>query len=237
MKLARISDPQISPDGRTVAFTVQSIDLTNNKRPKRVYTVPVSGGIPQAITLESANAERARWSPDSKQIAYISDQGGASQIWVVNPDGSGARQITTLSTEAGGVLYSPDGKNLVFTSDVYPDCPDEACNKKKLEEEKNSKTSARIYTQLLYRRWNQWRGARRTHLMVTPAGGGAVKDLTPGPRDVPPFSLGGPDDYAISPDGTEVCYAVVADEVPAISTNSDLYVVPIAGGPLQEDHQ
>ena len=61
--------------------------------------------------------------------------------------------------------------------------------------------------------------------------GGGLKDLTPGTRDVPPFSLGGPDDYDISPDGQEVCYAMNADPEPAISTNSDLYVVPIAGGP------
>ena len=60
---------------------------------------------------------------------------------------------------------------------------------------------------------------------MVPVDGGAAKDLTPGNRDVPPFSLGGPDDYAISPDGAEVCYAMNADPVPAISTNSDLYVV------------
>jgi dipeptidyl aminopeptidase/acylaminoacyl peptidase len=60
--------------------------------------------------------------------------------------------------------------------------------------------------------------------------GGEAKDITPGNRDVPPFSLGGPDDYAISPDGAEVVYAAISDDVPAISTNSDLYVVPISGG-------
>ena len=65
---------------------------------------------------------------------------------------------------------------------------------------------------------------------MIPVSGGAAKDLTPGNRDVPPFSLGGPDDYAISPDGTEVCYAMNADDVPAMSTNTDLYVVPIAVG-------
>ena len=66
--------------------------------------------------------------------------------------------------------------------------------------------------------------------------GGPVKDLTPGDRDVPPFSLGGPDDYAISPDSKEVCFAMNADPMPATSTNSDLFVVPIAGGEAQQDH-
>ena len=69
--------------------------------------------------------------------------------------------------------------------------------------------------------------------MVIPAGGGTVRDLTPGTRDVPPFSLGGSDDYDISPDGQEVCYSMNADPMPATSTDSDLYVVSMAGGPAR----
>jgi len=231
MKVARISDPQISPDGRTVAFTVQTVDLEANKKPKQIYTVPVDGGIPRQITNAGSLNERARWSTDGKRIAFISDRGGSEQVWTMNADGSGASQVTRLSTEAGGVLVSPDGKSLLFTSEVYPDCPDDACNKARLEAEKKSKTQARIYSSLLYRRWDHWQGKRRSHLFVASITGGAPKDLTPGNRDVPPFSLGGPDDYAISPDGTEVCYASNPDDVPAASTNSELYVVPIAGGP------
>jgi hypothetical protein len=115
---------------------------------------------------------------------------------------------------------------------VFPECgANDACNKKALEDEKNGKVKARIYTSLLYRHWNHWQGARRSHLLVVPVSGGQPKDLTPGALDVPPFSLGGGDDYAISPDGAEVCYAANADPVPAISTNADLYAVSIGGGP------
>ncbi|HEV2447094.1 MAG TPA: S9 family peptidase, partial [Candidatus Sulfopaludibacter sp.] len=160
-----------------------------------------------------------------------SDRGGSSQIWLMDPDGGNARQVTNLSTEADGVLFSPDGKNLVFTSSVYPDCgADDACNKKHIDAEKASKVKARIHTDLLYRHWTQWRGNTRSHLLVVPVTGGPAKDLTPGTIDVPPFSLGGPDDYDISPDGKEVCYSMNADPVPATSTNSDLYVVSITGG-------
>ncbi len=66
--------------------------------------------------------------------------------------------------------------------------------------------------------------------MVVDTDGGPVKDLTPGDRDVPPFSLGGPDDYAISADSKNVCYSMNADPVPATSTNADLFEVPLAGG-------
>src|SRR5262249_24862765 len=99
-----------------------------------------------------------------------------------------------------------------------------------IEADKTSKVKARIYTELLYRHWTQWQSKRRSHLLVVPVGGGPARDLTAGARDVPPFSLGGPDDYDVSPDGQEVCYSMNADPVPAVSTNADLYVVSIAGG-------
>ena len=139
----------------------------------------------------------------------------------MDPDGGNAYQVTNLATEADGVLFSPDGKNLLFTSEVYPECgADDACNKKNLDAEAAAKVKARIYTELLYRHWTAWQSRRRSHLLVVPVAGGAPKDLTPGKRDVPPFSLGGPDDYDISPDGQEVCYSMNADPVPATSTNS-----------------
>jgi dipeptidyl aminopeptidase/acylaminoacyl peptidase len=231
LELKRIGDPQISPDGKWITFAVQTVDVAANKKPQQIWIVPLQGGTPKQITHDGEANDRARWSPDSKRIAYISDRGGSSQIWLMDPDGGNAKQVTNLSTEAEGVLYSPDGKNLLFTSEVYPECgADDACNKKILDAERAGKVRARIYTELLYRHWTSWQTRRRKHLLVVPVSGGAAKDLTPGPHDVPPFSLGGPDDYAISPDGQEVCYSMISDPSPAVSTNSDLYAVSIAGG-------
>lgn len=230
LKLERISDPQLSPDGRVVAFTVQSVDLENNRRSTHIYSAPLSGG-PVRLTQEGNLNQRPRWSPDSQTIAFISDRSGSAQVWLMNADGGNPRQVTRWPTEAAGVLFSPDGKHLLFTSEVYPECgADEACNRKKLEAENNSPVKARLYSSLLYRHWDRWQGARRRHLFAIPITGGKAVDLTPGARDVPPFSLGGPDDYAVSPDGAEVCYAMISDPEPAVSTNSDLYVVPITGG-------
>jgi len=235
LDLARISDPQVSPDGRQVAYTVQRIDVPNNKRITQIFVVPLAGGAAKQITASGEDNERPRWLPDSTHLAFISDRAGTSQLWQMNADGSDARQITNLATEAGGVLVAPDGKNLVFTSDVFPQCgADNACNQRELDTGKNAKVKARIYTDLLYRHWNRWEAARRSHLITVGISGGEVKDLTPGTRDVPPFSLGGSDDYTISPDSSEVCYAMNADPVPAISTNADLFVVPIAGGPARK---
>ena len=231
MELKRISDPQLSPDGKTVAFTVQSVDLAANKKPMQIWVAPLSGGAPKQLTHEGEGNQRARWSPDSKRIAYISDRGGSSQIWLMDADGGNAKQVTSFAAEADGVLYSPDGANLLFTSSVYPECgADDACNKTHLDADKANPVKARIYDGLLYRHWTSWQSKRRSHLLVVPVAGGAPRDLTPGNIDVPPFSLGGPDDYAISPDGQEVCYSMNADPVPATSTNTDLYAVSIKGG-------
>src|SRR5438552_13229024 len=72
LKIGRISEPQISPDGKLVAFTVQTIDLDQNTKPKQIYVVSVSGGNPKRITTEGTDNERPRWSSDSKRIAFLS---------------------------------------------------------------------------------------------------------------------------------------------------------------------
>lgn len=230
LKIARISEPQLSPDGKLVAYTVQTVDLDANTKPKQIYVVPTAGGAPAQVTTQGSDNERPRWLPDSQHLVFISNRTGTSQIWTMKSDGTEPRQVTALSTEASGVTASPDGKMLVFTSEVYPDCADDDCNRQHLEADKKSKVKARTYTTLLFRHWTDWRSKRRSHLLSVAITGGPAKDLTPGNIDVPPFSLGGPDDYAISPDSTDLCYTANTDPVPATSTNTDLFTVPLLGG-------
>ena len=136
LKLARISEPVLSPDGTQVAFTVQKVDLDKNAKPSQIYVVPVLGGAPRQLTTEGRANERPRWSPDSKQIYFVSNRGGSSQVWAMNADGSNAHQVTKFAAEADGILVSPDGKKIVFLSSVYPECgADDACNQRKLDEE------------------------------------------------------------------------------------------------------
>src|SRR5579864_8131833 len=154
LSLKRIGDPQISPDGQWVAFTVQTVDVAANKKPQQIWIVPLAGGTPKQITNDGENNQRPRWSPDSRRIAYVSDRSGSSQIWLMDPDGSNAKQVTNFAAEADGVLFAPDGKNLLFTSSVYPECgADDACNRRTIAADAASKVKARIYTELLYRHW------------------------------------------------------------------------------------
>src|SRR5882724_10416224 len=103
-RLARIDDPQVSPDDKWVAFSVKTVDLANNATPSQIYVVPMAGGSPQRITNEGTSNTRPRWTPDSKRIFYISNRpnasqvAGSSQIWSINPDGTEARPITNVPT-------------------------------------------------------------------------------------------------------------------------------------------
>src|ERR1043166_1615970 len=161
------------------------------------------------------------------------------------------QQVTNISTGADGAIWSPDGKNIVFVSEVYPDCKDDACNKQRDEELKKSKVKAKTFTRLFYRHWSSFTEFKRSHLFVVSADSvvaAAVsaaepdkqalgtsasttpRDLLPGDHDVPPFHLGGQDMYAISPDGQELAYTSNIDEVEATSTNNEIFVVPMSGG-------
>src|ERR1043166_10065071 len=76
------------------------------------------------------------------------------------------QQVTNISTGADGAIWSPDGKNIVFVSEVYPDCKDDACNKQRDEELKKSKVKAKTFTRLFYRHWNSFTEFKRSHLFV-----------------------------------------------------------------------
>jgi dipeptidyl aminopeptidase/acylaminoacyl peptidase len=236
MALKRVGDPQVSPDGRWVMFSAVEVDLEENTKKPHLWIVPASGGQSKQITNGQAGEDRGRFSPDGKSILYSSSAVGGSQQWIAGfnsesgtPSGD-SRQLTFISTEADGGLWAGDGKHIVFVSEVYPDCKDDACNKAHDEELANSKVKAKVFTHLFYRHWSSYTRFKRSHLFVIPAAGGAPVDITPGDHDVPPFSLGGQDLYAISPDGQEVAFTSNIDEVEATSTNNDVFVVPITGG-------
>src|SRR5437762_5860201 len=262
MKLKRVGAPVPSPDGKWVVFDCVDVDLEANTKISHLWIVPASGPAAAGRRLNPTpnHEERPRFSPDGKRLIWTSKATDPTQIWMCDFDsGSGAlvgkpHQVTSISTGADGAIWSPDGKNIVFVSAVYPDCKDDVCNKQRDEELKKSKVKAKIFTRLFYRHWNAFTEFKRSHLFVVSADATVEagvspaesqptrlllqkkepRDLTPGDHDVPPFSLGGQDMYAISPDGQEVAYTsnIESDAGPAfveaISTNNEIFVVPIA---------
>jgi dipeptidyl aminopeptidase/acylaminoacyl peptidase len=233
MKMRRLGDISVSSDGRWVMYSATDVDLAKNSRTSHLWIVPAEGGESHALTAWAAGESRGRFAPDGKRILFESPREGGQQIWLADFDAEQGtigepHQLTSLSTEIDGAMWSPDSRQILFVSAVYPDCNDDGCNKARDEEKSQAKVKAQVFTHLLYRHWNAFTGDKRSHLFLVSADGGTPRDLTPGDdHDVPPFSLGGPDGYAFSPEGKEIAFEENLDPVAAISTNSDIFTLAL----------
>src|SRR5262245_3384821 len=121
-RIKRVSDPQLSPDGRWVAYVVTEVNKAENTLNSDIWLVASDSGEPRPLTSSPKHDRHPRWSPDGKWIAFESNRAGSFQIYVIRTDGGEARQLTTLSTEATQPVWSPDGKKIAFVSAGFPEC-------------------------------------------------------------------------------------------------------------------
>ncbi|MCX6569107.1 MAG: S9 family peptidase [Candidatus Aminicenantes bacterium] len=236
IRIKRVTDLQLSPDGATIAFVVTVMDKAAKRGTSDIWLVPSRGGDPRRLTSSPAADMNPRWSPDGRTIAFISSRSGSPQVWKIDPNGGEAVQVTRISTGASGVIWSPKGTHLAFVSSVFPDCPDDESNRKKAEAVEASKVKGRLFDHLLIRHWNVWWDGTRSHLFVVPAAGGAAVDVSPGDFDVPPIALGGAQDYAFSADGTEIAFVRNVDPELrlGLGTNNDIFVAGTGAGEIKQ---
>jgi len=238
MAMQRLGEPQISPDGRFVAYTTGIAEMETNRIARDIWIVSTTPGSQPRQLTETGYDSRPQWSPDGKKIAFLSSRDGMPQVYVMSWRGGNPAKLTSLSTGADNEKWSPDGRSIAFTSRVFPDCSDDACNRSRDNAAEASRVKARIYDRLLFRHWMHWNDGKRSHLFLISVKGaardGRPRDLTAGADyDVPPDERGDADDFAFSPDSKQICFTAVTDRPEAISTNGDLFLISVNGGPAK----
>lgn len=231
VSMARVSDPQPSPDGRRIAFVVRETDLEANRGRTDLWLVDLAGGEPRRLTHNAASDSNPRWAPDGQGLYFLSTRSGSSQVWRLPLAGGEAEQVTTLPLDVANLVVSPDGEHLAFSAGVYPDCDTLACTAERVEAKEKSKATGQLYDRVFIRHWDTWADGKRSHLFVMPAAGGTPVDLTKAlDADVPSLPFGGTEEVAFTRDGREVLFSArVSGKTEPWSTNFDLYAVPVDG--------
>ncbi len=223
-KLHRISELQVSPDGKTILYGVSSYKLEDNKGERNLFTLPVIGGTPTPLTRGSGSIFNGTYRPDGQKIGYLASDSGIMQIWETGTDGKNTKKISHSAEDISGFDYSPDLKNLMFVKrvkleksvkDIYPDLP---------------LADARIETDLMYRHWDSWSDYAYSHIFIAPYQDGKIGTpldiMASEPFDSPMAPFGGMEQLAWNNDGSKLAY--VSKKLKgmdyALSTNSDIYI-------------
>jgi len=218
--LKAVSDPQLSPDGKWVAYTVSTPSLQDNRNVSRVWVVEVATARTRQVTNGPGSDRQPRWSPDGKTLAFISTREGGAQVWAMPIAGGDARKVSSLPDGAADPLWLPNGSGLLVVSDIKWPAQQEI-------DERNGSypTEARIWTEFLWRHWDDFRAGKRQHVFRVDLASGAATDLTPFDHDAPTIATGGDGDVTLSPDGKDIVVAMHGDSSVADNTNVDIYAL------------
>src|SRR3954462_12653398 len=116
LSLKRAASPEISPDGRWVAYTVRETNWDENAYETEIWLADVTTGATRQLTNAKKSSQSPSWSPDGAKLAFISDRTDKRQIYVISPQGGEAEALTTLEDGVGSFAWSPDGRSIAYTA-------------------------------------------------------------------------------------------------------------------------
>ncbi len=224
------SAPAVSPDGKSVVYTLTSSDIRAVKRTTNLWRVDASGGTSHRLTASESSDTSPAFSPDGKTLAFVSTRSGGAQLWLLPTQGGEPEKRTTFPGGVSHPVWSPDGASIALTVEVWPHCgADAKCNRELDDTREKGKLKAHLADALLFRHWNFWRDGKVSHILLLDLETSTLTDLTPGAFDAPAWDLGGSRGYAFSPDGKELVFTSNHDPKPASSTNTDVWTVAVDG--------
>ena len=153
VRIKRVSDPQVSPDGRYVAFVMRETDMEANRGRTDVWLLDLTqkNATPLRLTQNDANDLSPRWAPDSRTIYFLSTRSGQSQVWRISLSGGEASKVTDYPLDIGSLKVAPDGNRIAISMEVIPECEDLRCSHDKLAAQSKNKATGRVYDRLFIR--------------------------------------------------------------------------------------
>lgn len=222
--LKTVGDPQISPDGRWVAYTVRSLDAKKDAADTDVYMIPFAGGAAVQLTASPKGENRPRFSPDGRYLAFLSGRDGKkAQVWLLDRRGGEAVKLTDYKADVSDLAWSPDGKRLALVvGDVDPDEEDE--EKAEGDADGPPKTPKPIVIRRLQfkRDGEGYLRELRQHIHIFDVEAKKSVQVTSGPYD--------DSEPAWSPDGRFLAFTSNRTEEPDANDNSDVFVIEAKAG-------
>ncbi len=237
VRLKRLSEPRVSPDGRYVVYALTETDMDANRRRADLWLLDLKAkdAQPRRLTANAANDTNPRWSADGQSIYFLSTRSGGSQVWRLQLAGGEATQVTDYPREVGSLEVAPTGNRIAVSMEVFIDCADLQCTKDRFDAKEKNKATGRVYDRVFIRHWDTWSDGTRSHLFVATVGSdgkaGTPIDLSKGlDGDTPSKPFGGDEEFTFTPDGNAMVFAMrVAGREEPWSTNFDLYQAPVDG--------
>ncbi|OYX19725.1 MAG: peptidase S9, partial [Brevundimonas diminuta] len=231
----RLGDPQVSPDGEWVVYSLTQTDVAANKRSSALYILGLKGEAqPQKLAISEGGANTARWGADGK-LYFLSSRSGSSQVWVSADKGATATQVTALPTDVNAYRINGAGDAVAVSLAVYPDAADLNASVARGKTEAERKSTGQVYDRMFVRHWDTWNDHTQNHLFVQSIGAdgqasGEPVWVTKGfDGDNPSKPFGDESEFTFAPDGQSLVFSArKAGNSEPWSTNFDLYSVAVS---------